>query len=91
MIPKLAGKVGRGQNVGGVVKNPARYYRQYLGIVIGARKLIYLNAFLLDKNEISSASRSRLVRYCDGDAAFWGAMYDPETHEFTLLEIDSGW
>lgn len=27
------------------IENPSRYYRQYVGIVIGDRKLIYLNAF----------------------------------------------
>jgi len=90
MIPKLVGRVGRGGTGSGVVENPARYYRQYLGIVIGARKLMYLNAFLLDKNEIPSDWRSRLVSFCDGGAAFWGAMYDPETHEFTRLEINGG-
>jgi hypothetical protein len=31
--------------VGIQIAKPSRYYRQYVGIVVGGRKLIYLNAF----------------------------------------------
>lgn len=66
MISKVMGRVGRGETRSEVVEKPAQYYRQYLGSVIGARKLIYLNAFLLYKNEVPSDWRSRMVSFCDG-------------------------
>jgi hypothetical protein len=82
--------MGRSGIRSGVVENPARYYRQYLSIVINARKLVYRNAFLLHKSEIPPDWRSRLISFCDGALLFWGAMYDPETHEFTDVEINGG-
>jgi hypothetical protein len=63
------------------IDDPLHYYRQYFGIVVGGRKLIYLNAVC--KAFLKSSWRTKLVTgVCDGGCN-WGAIYDPETHVFS--------
>jgi hypothetical protein len=61
-----------------------RYHRQYVGVIIGARRLIYVNAFPLGQSEDPSAP---LVA-CDGGTSFWGALFDPETATFSDLAFN---
>jgi len=71
-------------------KGPLReYYRQYLGVVIGDRKLIYVNLFprwLLERRELLGLVRhdwrTGFVDICDGGDEFWGALFDPEAARF---------
>jgi hypothetical protein len=65
---------------------PKTYNRQYLGIVVGGRKLIYINAFCDD--ELPADWRDKLVNYCDGGWCFWGVVYDTVSHSFSHLEIN---
>jgi len=67
------------------VEHPARYYRQYVGIIVGKRKLIYVNAFCDDKPP--SYWRERAVNVCDGGCS-WGVVYDIVTGEFSELELN---
>lgn len=67
----------------GVITSPRGFYRQYAGVVIGGRRLIYINAF--PKDFIPKDWRSRLVDVCDGGSGFWGALFDPATGKFSDL------
>jgi hypothetical protein len=65
------------------------YRRQYLGVVIGGRRLIYVNVFrewVIEGREPSGPAqhdwRTQFVRVCDGGDDFWGALYDPHTRRF---------
>lgn len=70
----------------GRIRYPGTYFRQYVGIVIGNRRLVYINAFrsASDKAEW----RSEAVVACDGGDDYWGAVYDPETKVFSNLAIN---
>ncbi len=62
------------------------YYRQYIGIVVESRKLIYINAFR--RGTETENWDSEPVVYCDGGDLFWGVFYDPETKEFFDLAFN---
>jgi len=70
----------------GRVPNIQNYFRQYIGIVSKGRRLIYINAFLGTKPPINWLTEP--VMACDGGLSFWGAIYDPETGEFSQLAIN---
>jgi hypothetical protein len=69
----------------GWIKSPEKYYRQYVGVVIGKQKLIYINASC--DREPPSNWRTRLVNVCDGGCD-WGALYDPQTGTFSELHTN---
>jgi hypothetical protein len=80
-ISRLRGVTGK------QIEHPGKYYRQYVGIVAGERKFIYINAFcetfpkLLDWQQ-------RPLDACDGGDCFWSAVYDPLSGEFSDLQIN---
>jgi hypothetical protein len=63
------------------------FLRQYAGIIVGGRKIIYVNAFprgVLDDEHSSKLSwRFQAVMVCDGGPAFFGAVYDPAADRFS--------
>lgn len=61
--------------------------RQYVGIVVGGRRLIYINAFTLPDDSDLDPARTA-IRVCDGGAAFWGAVFDPQTGQFSQVETN---
>lgn len=77
----------RQQQLAPRIADPESYDRQYVGIVAGGRQLVYLNAFRLPDHADIDPSREAL-RGCDGAAGFWGALYDPETGEFSEIEVN---
>jgi hypothetical protein len=70
----------------GRISNIQNYFRQYIGIVSKGRRLIYINAFLGPKPPINWLTEP--VMACDGGLSFWGAIFDPETGEFSQLAIN---
>ena len=63
------------------------YYRQYLGVVIGRERLIYINLFprsLVERREAAGRDhwRTNFVDVCDGGDAFWGVLFDPQSLRF---------
>jgi len=71
------------------------YYRQYLGVVIAGRRLIYVNLFprmLVERPERFGGAndfwRTVFVRACDGGDAFWGVLFDPQTLRFSAPEFN---
>ena len=65
------------------VQSPANYFRQYVGVVVSGRKLIYLNA--IGPSDMGVGWKTRFVSVCDGGDNFWGAIYDPATGKFSEL------
>jgi hypothetical protein len=68
------------------ILQPDAYYRQYIPVVVGAQKLIYVNAFSFKP---PASWRTRLVDSCDTGAPEWGVLYDPTTGEFSDLRTNS--
>jgi len=65
------------------------YYRQYVGLAIGGRRVVYINGFhrshLVAQARAdpgrSPTWRTRAVNVCDGRTTFFGAEYDPATEK----------
>ena len=68
------------------ISNVRNYFRQYIGIVSKGRRLIYINAFLGPKAPTNWLTEP--IMACDGGVSFWGAIFDPETGEFSQLAIN---
>lgn len=63
--------------------SPGGYHRQYAGLVIGGRRVIYVNGVQaqLTANGLSDW-RTQPVQICDGGALTFGVEYDPATRQF---------
>ncbi len=68
------------------VSAPDRYYRQYVGITVRRKKYIYINAFRFDHSNLQW--RKKPVVVCDGGDNYWGALYNPQTGQFSDLEFN---
>ena len=65
--------------------------RRLRGITIRGRRYVYINAFRNftgGNNESSEDWKHKAVIACDGGNYFWGALYDPETREFSDLSAN---
>lgn len=65
------------------------YYRQYVGVVSGGRRLIYLNAFVgggLTTVNPKSDWKTTAIIVCDGGYGFWGVEFDPADNTFHHYE-----
>jgi hypothetical protein len=81
-ISKLRSNGGiRGEQV----HHPERYYRQYVGVVVGGRKVIYVNAICQSRPPASW--QERLADVCDGGCN-WGVEYDVSTDKFSDLQMN---
>jgi hypothetical protein len=78
---------GEGEPKNIQIGQPSRYYRQYVAVVVGGHKLIYVNAFSSVKPPPSW--RTQLVDICDGGSADWGVLYDPPTGHFSELRTNA--
>lgn len=68
------------------IRQPWSFFRQYLGIVIDGRRVVYVNFF---RDEESFPQwRERAVQVCDGGDYYWGAIYDPDTRRFSQLVVN---
>jgi hypothetical protein len=70
----------------GPIRQPERFFRQYVGIVLGGREVVYVNAFR--SVESDPDWRQRAVQVCDGGDDYWGAIYDPATRRFSRLAFN---
>lgn len=67
------------------IAHPEACHRQYLGVIVGGRRLIYVNAFCgIDV----SGWRSNFVVICDGGVSVWGVLYDPASGAFFELSTN---
>lgn len=69
------------------VDHPESYFRQYLPVRQGNRKLIYVNAFCDQRPPIDW--RTRLFVVIDGATCYWQALYDPSTKMYSHLTINA--
>lgn len=75
--------------MGGGIKDPESYIRQYAGIIINGERYIYINAFapeVLDGKKPESVKKPVVI--CDGGKGFWGALFNPKTKKFSSLAIN---
>ena len=57
------------------------YYRQYFGLVVQGRRLIYINA-------TRHRPTAGISDGCDGGSGYWGVLYDPSEHRFFQLAFN---
>lgn len=62
------------------------FYRQYVGIVVGGRRWIYVNALAPDL--IPESWQSSLVMASDGGGGYWRVAFDPATAMFSDLQTN---
>jgi len=67
------------------IEDPEEFYMQYVGIVVGGKKLIYISAFADDKPP--EYWKEQAVNICDGGNE-WGVLYDPEKKRFFDLAVN---
>jgi hypothetical protein len=82
-------------------KDPSRrraasdYYRQYIGLRVRGRQVVYVNGF--HKSYLEGLSgmrreladwRTRAVNVCDGGSMFFGAEYDPATRQVANIRFN---
>lgn len=67
---------------------PNTYFRQYLAVVQGGKKWIFVNAFCEIGRAGSNDWRKHLEVPIDGGKCFWRAWYDPEAQRFSNLLIN---
>jgi hypothetical protein len=84
-ISKLTSKEGM---IGVRIRHPESYFRQYFGITVAGRRLIYINAFAEEDGNPSSSWQDRLVSICDGGFSSWGVLYDPAEGTFSDLRTN---
>ena len=73
------------------------YYRQYIGMRSGSRRVVYINGFHRRHLEITAKARpdrasawqTDVVHVCDGGAYFFGAEYDPETRQVGVVHFNA--
>ena len=75
-----------GQHGADFARAPEGWYRQYVGIVRGGRRLIYGNflpSWIVEYDAAGGRWRREPVGVCDGGPGFFGAEYDVEAGRFT--------
>jgi hypothetical protein len=76
------------------IERPKEFLRQYLGIIVNGKKLIYVNAFPLTEFEDYPPGvkppdwHKVVISICDGGPDVWGVLYDPRDHTFSDLAIN---
>lgn len=67
------------------IKHPDHYYRQYLGLVVNKRRIIYINALCEDSPPENW--QQTVYDVCDGGCT-WGVVYDVASGDFSDLEMN---
>jgi hypothetical protein len=68
--------------------SPSGYQRQYLGLIRGQQRIVYISAFPVNFGDAVSRSKTQFVKGCDGGNLFWGIEYDIQTKSFTDFAVD---
>ena len=64
------------------------YKRQYAGLIVKGRKIIYVNGFAGGDGAGPGTWRTDPVKVCDGGNGFFGVEYDPEKKSFEGLAFN---
>jgi len=72
-----------------------QYYRQYVGIVRGGKRLVYVNGFpppdSLSESIAGKGYWRRLpIEVCDGGPYYFGVVYDVERRAFEPIDFNDG-
>ena len=75
------------------IHNPKFYCRQYVGVVVNGRRMIYVNAFSPDNIDARNPAkigywRKHIEVICDGGKDAWGCLYNVRTHQFSQLSVN---
>lgn len=62
------------------------YHRQYVGILRGGQRFIYINA--LYNGNVDASWQSQAFNICDGGPAAWGCIYNPDADAFDAFRIN---
>lgn len=95
LTPLLRDSLNRigGGRTATVAQHLAVYHRQYAGLVMNGRRIIYVNGFV-QSPEMAEATgdttrwRELPTQVCDGGEAFFGVEYDPATRRFRNLHFN---
>jgi hypothetical protein len=76
----------------GTDRNPnipenVEYHRQYVGIVVDGKRLIYGNFYPASVSDLFD-EKSIPVVVCDGSASFWGVVFEPDSSAFLDLQVN---
>lgn len=70
------------------------YYRQYIGLELGGKRVIYANGFRGSAMQLigerADAWRTGAITACDGGDAFFGAVFDPVSRTIVRLDFNGG-
>ena len=70
------------------VTNASQYYRQYVGLIVGGRRLVYLTGFIAIGLPLP-AWRMRVIDGCDGGAMHFGVEFDVTLDRFQNLAFNA--
>ncbi len=72
------------------------YYRQYAGVIVGGRRVVYVNGFHREHLALAAWTPARApdwrriaVNVCDGGAGYFGAVYDPAAQRVESLDFNA--
>ena len=83
----LPGYVRSSQGRKPVIAETVEYHRQYVGIVVNGKHLIYGNFYPTSVSDTFD-EKSTPVVVCDGGASFWGIVFEPESSVFLDLQVN---
>lgn len=72
---------------GARIRDVNDYYRQYVGVVVDGRRLIYVNAYAADE-PLEGLKTTPVTGWCDGGESAWGVLYDAESKRFFDLAVN---
>jgi hypothetical protein len=82
-------ELSRKNSAGRQVQHPETYFRQYVGVMEGSRKLIYVNAFCwIDNGNPPRDWRIQLIEIWDGGSCVWQALYDVSAKRFVAVSVN---
>ncbi len=69
------------------IPHNVEYHRQYVGIVVDGKRLIYGNFYPASVSDLFD-EKSMPVVVCDGSASFWGIVFEPDSSAFLDLQVN---
>lgn len=67
-------------------KDPHEAYRQYIGVLIGGQRYVYINGFCYKPD--GSSWNKHLSDVCDGGECHWGVLYNVQSGKFSDLRAN---
>ena len=88
LAPLVQGALERAPGPRKPTWSSAIYYRQYFGIVVNGRRVVYTNAFRVLGGRTPTSWELQFLRTCDGGYLFFGAEFDVETGRLQNLSFN---